>query len=482
MGQETSDTLSRVKLLSQQGDLNKSLDLIRLYHEDHGEDMYTNWIYGQVAYQAHKFKLSATMYEKALSLSPEEKGLRLDYAKTLVNGGELDRAEKELTVCTEKDPANPEPWLYLARIFYWRGEYTTSLAYLDNLILNVPDYLPAKNLRDQVRHDMSPWLSLELPYSSDDQPLKMISPSIVGGINRSNLLGMDFRVTAPLSLKDSSDFTSVGVSIGNKFHFNKPKLSIYLNLGLFNHTSLNSWGWTGELKVEKQLFKKLVLWADVKRSPYLYTLGSLQLPLFENHLTLAATWNDPDRWNGQVNFEESTFSSDDNLVTAFCGWIFAPAVKTGRFDFHFGYGYNYSNSRKNTFASTKTVDEVLATWDQDSTINGAYDPYFTPNDQQIHSLLATVNFKAAKKLSFFLNLNVGVYATTMYPYLFLNETDSDSLFIDKSYVKERFNPFNGTLGLNWNILKDLDLKATFNYNSTIYYKTRTFGITISKRF
>jgi hypothetical protein len=128
------------------------------------------------------------------------------------------------------------------------------------------------------------------------------------------------------------------------------------------------------------------------------------------------------------------------------------------------------------------VEEILANWDIDSTINGAYDPYFTPNEQQIHSLLATVNFKAAKKLTLSLNLNVGVYATTMYPYLFLNETDSDSLYIDKSYVKERFNPFNATLGLNWNILKDLDLKATFNYNSTIYYKTRTFGITISKRF
>ncbi len=481
-GQVQTDTLSLVKSLGEKGHLARSLEIIKHYYKGHPDDLYTTWIYAQVAYQSHKYRLSAGLYEKAIRISPREKGLRLDYAKSLVNTGELNKAEEQLTVCTNEDRDNPEPWLYLARIRYWKGEYMKSLALLDNLILNVPDYMPAKTLRQQVQHDMAPWLGLEIPYTADDQPMKMITPELTGGWRRSNLLGMDVHLTVPFLTGDTTGFKSVGFNLGNTFHFIKPNMNLYLNLGFFNHTTLNSWHFTGEVKIEKALLKKMMLWVGLKRSPYLYTLSSLQLPLFENHLTIAASWNDPDRWNGQFSFEESTFSSDDNRVTAICGWVFAPAVKAGRFDFHFGYGFNYSTSRENNFTNDKSINEIIAGWEQGTAITGIYDPYFTPKDQQIHSLLGVVNFKAAKKLKLSLNLNAGLYATTMYPYLFLNGNATDSLFMEKSFVQKQFLPYNITAGANWQMTRNLDLQATFIYNSTIYYTTKTIGLTIRKRF
>lgn len=222
--------------------------------------------------------------------------------------------------------------------------------------------------------------------------------------------------------------------------------------------------------------------AEYQRKPYLMTLGSLKIPLFENAFAINLAWNDPGRWNGQLSFLPSTFSTDNNYVYAAGGWILAPNIKAGRFGFQFGYGYAYSNSKENRFVADKTLDEIVSDWNEAASITGAYNPYFTPNNQQVHSILALVSFNAAKSVYLSLNINAGVFATTLYPYLFLDGESADSLFIDRGYTRKTYHPINISAGLTWAMTKRMDLSAFFDYNSTIYYTTKSVGITIRKRF
>jgi tetratricopeptide (TPR) repeat protein len=479
---QAPDTLTMARSLQGQGKLKESMEILAAYHKTHPDDLYSNWIYAQAAYEAHRFRLSASLYEKAVGLAPKDMALLLDYAKFLVNTGEFKEAGEQLKRYTDQDKSNPEPWYYLAKIHYWKGDNKEALRLLGSLLRNVPGYTPARVLMDQILFDRSPWLSLDASYAADDQPLHLFSPVLKGGWYRSNLLGLDFQVTAPVSLGDSGNFSAAGISAGNRFHFSGPDLNIYLNLGMYNHTSLHSTGWTGEVKVEKIFFKKFSVLADLERKPYIWTLSSLKIPLFENHLTLAASLNDPDHWNGRLSFEGSTFSSDDNSIIAFCGWIFAPAVKTGRFDFHFGYGYNYSTAKESRFTNEEPLSAIISGWEPDVQIAGIYNPYFTPNKQQVHSLLATINFMAARTLNFSLNFNGGFYATTQYPYLFLDQDASDSIFVNRSFEKKSYFPVNVKAGMDWHISKTFEMLAQFIYNSTIYYKTEVMTITIRKRF
>lgn len=482
VAQVPTDTLTMVKAWMNQREFTKAEQMMQRYQANHPQDLYANWIYAQVAYLSHHFSLSERLYDNTIQLFPKEKSVRVDYAMMLANTGSMKGAEEQLLICANDNVDDPEPWLYLAKVYYWEGNYAKSVDLLDNLITHLPDYQPAIELRNEVRIAKAPSLTLEVPYTSDDQPLKLVQPQLTFGINRSNALALDVNVVVPMALKDTANFHGGGVNVGNKFQFTNAKMSLYLNLGLFHFSTNSTWGMTGEIKLEKVLFKKMVLWGDLKRTPYLYTLGSLSNPLFENHLTVAATWNDPDRWNGQINYERSTFSIDNNYINSYCGWIFTPAVKAGKFDFHFGYGYNYSTSKQNNFVSTQSVGEILSNWDNDSIIKGAYDPYFTPKDQQVHSLLALIHFKAAKKLTLTLNLNGGVYATTKYPYLYLNTTSTDSIYIERAFTKESYHPINGALGMLWKVAPRFDLQADFTYNSTIYYKTLGFNLTLRKRF
>jgi len=476
------DTLTIAKKLRENGKIKESLAILGHYHKNHPKELYANWIYAQVAYQSHKLSLASGLYEQAVRLSPDDNVLRLDYAKFLVNTGNFRKADVQLTKYTAINISNPEPWYYLAKINYWKGKNKESLALLDNLLRNVPGYTPAQLLRDQILRELSPWLSMDASYSSDDQPMNMLNPAIRGGLYRSNLVGLDFRIVAPVSFRSGKNFYAAGFSIGNRFHLSKPNMNFYLNLGVYDLNTLHTIGWTGDFKIEKNLLRKVTVWAEILRKPYLSTESSLGTPVFENHLTLAASLNNPDHWNGRLSFEGSTFSTDNNSIKAFCGWIFVPAIKTRRFDFHFGYGYNYSTAKESRFTSEKPLSEILSAWDPAVPISGIYNPYFTPKDQQVHSLLAIIQIRAAERLKFTVNINGGFYATTQYPYLFLEKDASGSIFIQRASEKKSFNPVSVNAGMDWQVSGSIDLHAQADCSKTIYYTTQTFSISLRKRF
>jgi tetratricopeptide (TPR) repeat protein len=480
-GQVTFDTLTRAQSLKDKGQAKEAMKLLSGYYPYHSNDLYTNWIYAQAAFLERKFKLSKDLYLKALSISPSDASLQLDFAKSLLSMGEIKMATGYIRHCTEIDEANPEPWYYMASIDYWQGDNKKALALLDNILVHVPDYTPARELKNEILLKLSPWLSLGGTYTSDDQPMNLLNPYLKGGWYRSNALGLDFQLNIPVSFQDSGNFNGIGFNAGNNFYIKKANLNLYLNIGLFSHTSLQELGWTTDLKLEKKFLKHMSFLAEYQRKPYLMTVSSLKIPLFENAAAISLAWNDPERWNGQISFLPSTFSIDNNYVLAVGGWVLAPNIKTGRFGFQFGYGYAYSNSKENRFVADKSLEEIISSWNETASITGVYDPYFTPNNQQVHSVLALVNFKAAKRVHLSLNINAGVFATTLYPYLFLDGESSDSLFIDRSFTRETFHPFNISAGFTWQMTKRMDLSALFNYNSTIYYKTKSFGITIRKR-
>ena len=277
-----------MKRLNSENKFRESITLLKKYYPDHSNDLFTNWIFAQTAYRAKRFGLSEQYYRIALQISPNDHVLKLDFAKSLVNSGDFGNASKLLNEYTAADINNPEAWLYLAMIDNWKGEPVKAVKLLDNLIVHLPGYQPAKKLREEIHDDISPWIQLGTTYSSDDQPMKIMDPEVTAGLYRNHFLGLDFKIETPFSIKDPVHFFAIGISAGNNFHLPGVNMNLYVNAGLFDHTSLNSLSWTGRLKVEKIFFRKLHIWAEAKRMPYYSTTGSLSLPLFENHLTAAA--------------------------------------------------------------------------------------------------------------------------------------------------------------------------------------------------
>jgi tetratricopeptide (TPR) repeat protein len=480
--QTSQDSINIAVKLKEAGKHKESLAILVKLYSDHPSDLYVTWYYAQFSGISGDFQLSYKLYENAIHLQPENMAIQLDYGKTLVNAGEVDKAEWMLNSVLEKDKNNVEAWYYLGKVYYWQGRFNESEKLLSNLDKTSPGRTDAAILLEQVRGDIAPWVQVQASLSHDDQPLNILNPGIKGGKYFSSLLCPDFELNTPYIRVKNKNYFFQGFKAGNTFHFRKAGTKLYLSAGVFDNSEKQKLFITGDFRIEKTLLKKLILSTEFQRIPYYFTKGSLDAALMENHFSASLEWNNPNKWNGKLNFEHGIFSSDQQSVSAYSGWVFAPKVMLEKFDFHFGYGFNFSNSDVNNFTATRTIEKIVNSGNSTSALEGEYNPYFTPRKQQIHSLLVTMNTKISKSFSLKVGCNLGIYAKSLYPYLYLDKNSDDDYYIAKGFDETKFNPFEIKTHIDLKLTKSLLFSTDLNYFHSIYYSGEMIRLSLKKSF
>jgi hypothetical protein len=177
---------------------------------------------------------------------------------------------------------------------------------------------------------------------------------------------------------------------------------------------------------------------------------------------------------------------DKNNLYGFSAWAFAPPIKLPVIEIRFGYSYNYSTTQKNHFVSEKTLAKILTNFDSTAQIKGIYNPYFTPRDQSVNSLLASINISPGKMVKVAINANFGFYATAQIPYIFLHWNQisiTDSVLEFKTdFVKERFFPWQLNVAVTFSVSKTINIKAEYIYNRTYYFTNHYAGLGLTINF
>lgn len=480
---EGNDTLTMVKNLRENGEIHKALDLLCIYNKNHPEDLNTLWLYAQTSFWQKDFKKSKVLYKKALELFPSEKALRLDYAKTLAEMGDIREAEILLLEYTLEYPDNAEAWYILARITYWKGYTNDALKMLNNIIRNAPGFLQAKTLRDQIFDERLPWIRLNSSFNTDDQPLRLMLAGFEGGKTISSLLNPDFRIDFPTAFPDDDWLSYQSVNMGNRMSVNEAKTRIYFNAGIIRHHDELGFDWTARLNISQKLGKFWTIAIEGSRLPYLSTISSLGIKLSSESATLSATFDMPGSWNGKLNAGLNRFSCDDNTIRSFSGWIFAPGIKWRNLNMNIGAGFNYSDSDTNLYVSDIGIMKYINDYSAYSNkpVKGVYDPYFTPEAQQVISLLLNIKYNLNKNLSFNAKLNYGILAGSDYPYLYPDTVNGGEFIFRRGFVNKEFNPFDVSFQTDWKLGKRMALTACYTYNKTIFYSSHYFCLGLTKK-
>lgn len=480
--QQATDTLSLAKSLREKGELKKAGSVLEQYLKNHPNDLNGKWLLAQTYFWEKRFKKAKQLYNEAISLDPTLKMVQLDFAKSLVEMGETAEAAVLLENYTASDPGNAEAWYLRARITWWEGKSKLAQKMLDNIIRNVPNYKPALMLREEIRNTRLPWIRLNTQYRTDDQPLPFIQADLEGGKSITNLVNPDFSLYFPTAIPGDNLNSYQGLKLGNTMLVNHGKTSIYLNAGLIRHPGTLGTDWTTAVIVKQKLAKYWTIQAEVLRNPYLSTLGSLDIRLAEDHAGFSLAFDKPASWNGKISGGISRFSSDNQQVKSLSGWIFAPELRIRKFRAGIGAGFNWSDADTNLYVSDKSVADYFKGNSQNSNkkITASYNPYFTPENQQVISVLLNLHYPVSKKLSLDAKLNYGVLASSDYPYLYPDVIGADTLFVT-AFVNKSFNPLETTLQANLKINEDLGLTFRYTYSETIFYASHYAGITLSKR-
>lgn len=469
--------------LRDHGKIKAAYRLIKKYSSYHPQDFNTTWLFAQSAYNTHHIKKSKLLYNKAISLSPKNLYLQLDYANKLVNIGDYERAKKLLIKYLSFDDMNTEAITSMARISYWQCDYNNALSELKKI---QPVEIHSKEItsfKQEIQIAKSPWISIKESYLSDDQPLQGLTSELQGGIYLHPLSSLHFLMQVPVFITGNETSQAYRVQVGNKSVIGKAKMEIEAGLGLVKFPVKRAITWTGNLAIDKVFIRHLKISFMAGRNPYFYTLSSIDKRIVDNHGSLKLGWNDLNSWNGEASYDVHQFPLDNNYLNGFSAWGFAPPIKFSVVELRFGYSYNYSTSQKNHFAPEQSLSDILANWDPSAQIKGIYIPYFTPQDQSVHSILAGIGISPGKIVKLNINAGFGFYATAQIPYIFLDSNKTVSAIEFKNdFVREHFFPVQVNAALSVAASGTVRLRVEYSYNKTYYFNSHYAGIGLTINF
>ncbi|MCX6250897.1 MAG: hypothetical protein NTX61_09100 [Bacteroidetes bacterium] len=258
--------------------------------------------------------------------------------------------------------------------------------------------------------------------------------------------------------------------------FAKPRINLDFHAGIVKFPKKRSVTWTGDLYLRKILLRNLELGIRAERSPYLSTKSSLDSNIIENHIALSIGWTDMNSWNGNFTAEIKNYPFDHNNVMSMNGWGFAPPLRFSVFKLWFGLAYNYSTSQQNHFVAEKSLTDILSDYNSTTLIKGIYNPYFTPKEQHVVSVVLALAIHPAKILDFNVNMNLGVYSIAMIPYLYLDKNSSGDIYIVRDFSHETYIPVKVTASLGLKLASNIRLQADYDFTSTYYYIRHYTGL------
>ena len=474
--QNSIDTISLAKKIRDNHQFKKAADLLNKYSTNHPDQLNPIWLSAQTAFWRHKYTQSKEWYDKAIAAYPSNYYLKLDYAKVLADMGEFEKSTELLNSYLKYDPTNAEAMLTLAKIDFWQGNFKAAEEKINKILAQHPKYSEAHSLKDELLLAQSSWLSIHGVYNTDDQPLQTISPSIEAGYFFHPLASVHMNIEAPVFIKDGSSSNAGSVEIGNKATFYKQALTTDISVGMVKFPLSNLTEFRGNLSITKTFAKFLDINLSADRKPYFYSRSSIDTNIMENKFGMQASWTNKFSVHGTAGVLINNFP-DNNLISTYYANIYSPVLKFNKINAFAGYGYNYSSAAENHFTPGKTFSEYSL--DPTTSISGNYIPYFTPNQQQIHSIIASVDYQPKKNIQLGIGANYGFYATTQNPYFYPDYTSSS---ITKEYIEQQFSPAEINAYFIYKVSKKLNLKIAYQYHQSFFYTTQFVDFTLKANF
>ena len=143
IAQSKKDTLSIARQLRTDKKYKASIDLLGIYIQKHPKNMDAKWLLAQTLYWDKQINPSKAMYEKAMTENPTNYYLKLDYAKMLVDLGELDKAQTLLNTYITYDATSADALIALAKIAYLKKDNNLAIGYIKQALDSDPKVVGA---------------------------------------------------------------------------------------------------------------------------------------------------------------------------------------------------------------------------------------------------------------------------------------------------------------------------------------------------
>jgi Tfp pilus assembly protein PilF len=432
-----------------------SLFLSKCYTHFFSESLKVNWLYAHVLSLNGDKIQAADKFKKAISISPMDKNLQMDYARLLYEMGEIDKVVILMSKFMDTDSTNVEFLLMQANISFWKGNLNNSRKKIDKIQEIYPNTAITNSLTQQIKELTAFNIKTNFEYQTDSQPLDYFAEHIVLSKYKSRYLNAKLEISNyNFSPQKEQAFI---LKLSNQFYFDKLKLVANVTGGFYKNFSEKT-DWIGGINITHKLRPNLSLNLGYSKESLLSALPSTAFNLTHQDVFGGIDYNNK-LLIVHAGYKEQFFK-DDNIIKSIGSWILSQPMKIRKFNFQFGYSYSYTDAK-----------DILFFFDNQGL--GVYDPYFTPKEQEIHSGLFIVNYKPTTKISFEAKVNYGFTATVRNPYPL--QVTATSIEIGGFY-DETFTPVELTGNIKYRFSNRLTAKITYTNQETFFYKRENINL------
>lgn len=468
---EPASALFEAGQLRDSGRFVEAIEVLRRHRALHPDDGDAIRMLAQTLYWVKDMRAARALYDSGLVLHPTDTALRLQYARTLMETGESARSRNILEPLVTGSPPNPQALELLGTIAYWQGDYSTARRNFEQAIVADSSLVDARRQLNEIRALTASWIRTAARGSTDDQPVRGAGAEIETGyyINpmwavvaraRSSFLSEDASSNPGLSSTSLSVFSG---SIGVTGSVPSSRINLSVDGGLFSRSTPSKLDWTanGELGAKLGPFVKAGVRAE--RAAYLYTAASLRTHVMTNSIGAAV---DVDRhgWIGKAAFGLQRFPDDNSTSTAFA-WAMAPLVRTASVTLQAGYGASYQHARQLRFVRN-SVDS-----------SGHYEPYYTPQNMFINSVIGAFTGSGANGLVARLGGSFGFHAREDAPTFAI--APGGSMLLES--FNRRFHPWSARASLEKTVTPRSVLSAHIDHSKTAFYHVTNAAIELTWR-
>ncbi|MBA2746082.1 MAG: hypothetical protein H0U44_07655 [Flavisolibacter sp.] len=474
------DTVEYARSLAMQKRYEDAHELLKVYNMAN-HNVYALWLHAQVNYWMQNFSEAEEIYEKAIKDFPGVHGLALSYGEMLWEIGKFKESKPVLEHYIAKEPGNARANMLLAYMHFWNTEPGAAKEKLVAVLKKEPTHAEALQLKSAIEFTHAPNISLEGSLLSDDQELNRKQLLVTAGWLASKRFAPALKFTFADNQygKDTKvKNQTYSLLAGNTFRFNFAKTLLNVEAGFFNSGQENFL--IGALKFTQKFSPNLNAHLHVSMQPYQYTLASINNPFTYTTAGVGLGYNKNDKWTGEAGYLLQSFE-DGNKINNLFGWFLFPIISNQTFRLQGGYAYSYANAEINKFIPAKSLNEIASSQPPLTQVEGVYDPYFTPMDQHVHSLLLLIRSSLSKTINLQFKAGAAVLGKALNPYLMLDKNGSQ-FSITKTFHPHNYTPFELQAGLNAALNRKIMLHGNYNFNSLLFYNSHLVNLGLAYRF
>lgn len=474
---QVKDTVKYARELAYEKNFKEADRILSLYNKK-GNDVYGLWLQAQIVYWMGETDKALNLYKILLDKNPEMDDLHLDYGRVLFESGKLNQAKQVLRKYLKINPTHVESLIMLTYIDFWNGKISKSKNQAEQLLKSYPDNIMVRKLFNEIMLLSAPYVKAGSTFFSDDQPLIRKAYEVEVGKHHSWLL-------SPKIIAGVSDFflshrtvRSNSIGLSNKFTLGSSGPSLIISGGVFQPINNESKSeFIGSLLLSQKLSNHFFIDIYTGKRPYQHTLTSIDSPLMQSVSSIGLRTDNPEKTIGKLAYEQQVFL-DNNVIHTTYAYLLKPVINKKAFRFDLGYSFNFSHSIKNSF---RQAEPITQTTEVNTQLNGIYDPYFTPRNQIVNSLLMSVKIVPVKNIEVKFRYNYGFYAKADNPIIYVKRKGKE-IITEKYFGEVSYTPLELYTEIKANVSKRFSISANYQFSRLFFYKFNQLGLSVNYLF